>query len=320
MDDSKRKLSSDMTNFGLAQVFHDNTSRINSMSFRADGEMLVTSANDESLHLYDTSRGVLKQTLQAKKYGVGVVKFTHSASCVITASNNDSWDDTLRYLSLHDNRYLRYFSGHTAKVTSVEVSPVEDVVLSGSEDKSVRLWDLRSTHCAGLLKTPDTPCVAFDPTGILFAAAVGKNLIKLYAMSGFDKGPFATFHINGPPFDVVSLSFSPDGKFILASTTQNQIFLVDSFSGNLVKAFEPTKSLDQASSIRGVQACFSPDGAYVCSGSQEGPVHVWDSLSGKEVATWNGHSLPSKVIAWNPTKLMVASADTSLAFWLPTLS
>ena len=42
-----------------------------------------------------------------------------------------------RYMSIHDNKFLRYFSGHTAKVVSLSLSPEDDTVISGSLDKSV---------------------------------------------------------------------------------------------------------------------------------------------------------------------------------------
>jgi COMPASS component SWD2 len=40
-------------------------------------------------------------------------------------------------MSIHDNKFLRYFSGHTAKVVSLSLSPVDDTLISGSLDKSV---------------------------------------------------------------------------------------------------------------------------------------------------------------------------------------
>jgi WD40 repeat protein len=55
--------------------------------------------------------------------------------------------DTIRYLSLHDNQYVRYFKGHKDKVTQLEVSPTDDMFISASRDHSVRLWDLRSPNC-----------------------------------------------------------------------------------------------------------------------------------------------------------------------------
>jgi len=70
------------------------------------------------------------------------VRFTHHEYSVVCASNN-GWDQTLRYWSLHDNSYLRYFKGHRDKVTSIAMSPLDDTFLSASLDNTVRLWDLR---------------------------------------------------------------------------------------------------------------------------------------------------------------------------------
>ena len=55
--------------------------------------------------------------------------------------------DAIRYMSAHDNKYLQYFKGHTGRVTSLEVSPVDDTFISAALDNTVRLWDLNSKDC-----------------------------------------------------------------------------------------------------------------------------------------------------------------------------
>ena len=37
--------------------------------------------------------------------------------------------DTIRYLSLHDNKYLRYFIGHTKTVVCLSMSPLDDMLV-----------------------------------------------------------------------------------------------------------------------------------------------------------------------------------------------
>ena len=44
-------------------------------------------------------------------------------------------DHAIRYHSLHQNVYIRHFSGHTDRVTSLEMSPIEDQFLSCSTDR-----------------------------------------------------------------------------------------------------------------------------------------------------------------------------------------
>ena len=52
-----------------------------------------------------------------------------------------------RYMSLKENKYIRYFGGHDKRVVTLAMNPADDTFLSGSLDKSIRLWDLRSNHC-----------------------------------------------------------------------------------------------------------------------------------------------------------------------------
>ena len=98
--------------------------------------------------------------------------------------------DAIRYQSLHDNKYIRYFNGHTKKVVCLSMSPVDDSFISGSLDKSIRLWDLRSANCQGLMHMPGRPVAAFDPEGLIFAAGINSEMVKLYDLRSFDKVSF----------------------------------------------------------------------------------------------------------------------------------
>lgn len=61
-------------------------------------------------------------------------------------------------MNVEDKSYIRYFKGHTKRVTSLEMSPKDDTFLSGAEDDTVRLWDLRSSS-AQVRAT-----IAYNPT------------------------------------------------------------------------------------------------------------------------------------------------------------
>ena len=86
-----------------------------------------------------------------------------------------------------------YFRDHTKKVTCLSMSPTEDLFISGSLDRTLRLWDVRSNNCQGLMNLPSRPVAAFDPDGLIFGVGMDSNVIKLYDLRTFDKGPFSTF-------------------------------------------------------------------------------------------------------------------------------
>ena len=73
------------------------------------------------------------------------------------------------------------------RVVSLQVSPVNDLFLSCSLDKTVRLWDLRSSNCQGIMHLNGRPVAGFDPEGLIFGAGIDSRVVKLYDLKSFDK-------------------------------------------------------------------------------------------------------------------------------------
>ena len=130
-------------------------------------------------------------------------RFTHKNTCILHASTKE--DDTVRYHSLHDNKYLQYFKGHKDKVISLECSPIDDGFMSGSMDRTVRLWDLRTPNCRGLLNLPAAPVIAYDTSGLVFAVGVNHySRILLYDQANYDKAPFLVITLHDPTLSLIS--------------------------------------------------------------------------------------------------------------------
>lgn len=55
---------------------------------------------------------------------------SHDLPCVADIQGTEH---ALRYLSLHDNQYVRYFKGHSARVSAVAMSPKNDLFMSAAE-------------------------------------------------------------------------------------------------------------------------------------------------------------------------------------------
>ena len=133
---------------------------------------------------------------------------------------------------LEEEKYIRYFNGHQHTVVSLSMNPTTNVFLSGSQDRSLRLWDVRSPHCQGFLKCKGNPIGAFDPEGIVFAAGLESSSIRLYDMRTFDKGAFTTFQVPvhghaGPEWS--KMEFSGDGRQIMITGGSESIKMVDAY-------------------------------------------------------------------------------------------
>ncbi|XP_034079650.1 uncharacterized protein LOC117551067 isoform X3 [Gymnodraco acuticeps] len=296
--------------FRVARTFRQNSQKVNCVDFSPDGEHAISSSDDDCIVLYDIREGKPKGTLYSKKYGVDLIRYTHGDTQTVVYSSN-KLDDTIRYLSLTDNQYIRYFPGHTARVIALSMSPVDDTFISGSLDKTIRIWDLRAPNCqVGLTNPLGKPVCSFDPDGLIFAAGVESQAIKLYDLRAFDKGPFASFETKfNRACDLTGVKFSNDGKQILISTNGGIIRVLNAFNGSVLHTFSGYNNSKGIS----LEACFTPDSQFVMIGSEDGRVHVWSTESGMKVAVLDGkHSGPINTLQFNPRYMTFASACTNM--------
>lgn len=306
------------------------------MNFSDDGEFLATASEDETVHIYNCQKGTMMLEISCKKYGADLIHFTHHNQSVLVASRNEIdrmlkntqilfFVDTIRYLSLHDNRYLRYFKGHRSRVVSLDMSPHNDTFASAGLDDTVRFWDLNSNACKGLLRVKGRATVAFDPKHEhVFAVGFPFNNVKLFDDRYFDKGPFETYLIDANPFDFIDLRFSPMATQLLISTNKNAL-LLDAMKGTKVlhklscvvnnsqirECFETDSSED-------LKACFSPDEQFLMCGTEDGKIITLDNQTGQKIFEFSGHVGPVCTVAWNPKYAMFASACSNLSLWVPT--
>ncbi|XP_031501111.1 protein ANTHESIS POMOTING FACTOR 1 [Nymphaea colorata] len=309
------ELNDDMVrSMAVGAVFSDYAGKISSVDFHRKEDLLVTASEDDSVRLYDIANATLLKMTYNKKHGVDRICFTHHPSSIICSSryNFAATNESLRYLSLYDNRCLRNFKGHRERVVSLCMSPVNDSFMSGSVDHTVRLWDLRVNACQGLLRLRGRPTVAYDQQGLVFAVAMEGGAIKLFDSRSYDKGPFDTFLVGGDRAEVCDIKFSNDGKSMLLTTTNNHIYVLDAYGGEKKCGFSLESCRDST-----IEATFTPDGHYVVSGSGDGTLHAWSIDTKNEVACWNNHIGVTPSVKWAPRRVMFVTASTILAFWIP---
>ena len=186
-------------------------------------------------------------------------------------------------------------------------------------DDTARIWDLRSTNCQGVMRFAgggNRPAAAFDPHGLVFAVAIGGSQIKLFDVRAYDKGPFATFEPSlGGSKSFACIKFSNSGKLMLLTTTDGSVILLDSFTGALLSVLTGHMNTQGMP----LEACFTPDGQFVVAGSEDGGIYRWHTGTGMQSGTvLREHTCPVTAIKCNPTRMMLASACSTLCLWLPS--
>ena len=90
-------------------------------------------------------------------------------------------------LGRDDGQAIATFEGHTDHVTSVSFSRDGRTLAAGSNDKTVRVWDLETGQTLQTLKghSRQITCVQFSPEGATLASASIDGTIRLWdAASG----------------------------------------------------------------------------------------------------------------------------------------
>ncbi|CEP62195.1 WD-repeat containing protein SWD2 LALA0_S04e10000g [Lachancea lanzarotensis] len=295
---------------------------VTSLNFDDHGRYLLTASANDNMHLYDAMNCRFLNTVASKKYGCHSAKFTHSQNECVYSSTMKSFD--IRHLNLETNQYLRYFTGHGALVSDLEMSPLNDTFISASYDESVRLWDLRTSKAQAIVPSLVPNCIAYDPSGLVFALGNPENYeIGLYNLRELKNGPFLVIKVNPTFHQWNKLEFSNDGKYILLASSAGKQIILDAFDGSQLFELSGTKPFPLREFMDAGSACFTPDGSFTLGTDYAGKIAIYnhsESVSGKTLKpcasiTAAPDSCP-RTIAFNPKYSMFVTADESVDLYV----
>lgn len=249
--------------------------------------------------------------MDVRKYGGHLADFMDADDRVILTSTKK--DNCLREMNFTKRSYLTIYDGHTDQVVSLAVHRESRCFLTGSKDKSVGLWDFRSPFPQSFeSRYSDAPLVAFGPHGSMFVVGL-PDAILLYDLRGLGSGPFNEFKLNRDDTNWTNIKMSPNGDYILMSSSSAKIRLIDGILGHHKRNFEGMQcaqfacvntffnaftahnvyvwfrtllqactrcisfcphSVQRNTAHMPIDASFTPNGEYILTGSSDGVVNV----------------------------------------------
>jgi WD40 repeat protein len=235
------------------------------------------------------------------------------------------------------------FVGHKDAVTSCAFNSDNSLVISGSSDKTVKIWDITTSLCINTFTGHHgtVNAVSFIPnSNKVVSTSVVDMSIKIWSRS---------FGINFCKSLICSLDYftggyscfaiSPNGSYLITgtSTTVNEFYGV--FSPFIRKEYEIDKdnfitindysvklwnmnSLTVSKSLKGhtgnVLSCaFSNDNKTVISSSADKTIRIWNVINRVCIGILEGHKYGVTSVAFNfdSTKIVSGSIDTTVKVW-----
>lgn len=280
-------------------VFEAHDGEVNAVRFSPGSRLLATGGMDRRVKLWEVVAGRCepKGALTGSNAGITSIEFDSAGSYLLAASN----DFASRIWTVDDYRLRHTLTGHSGKVLSARFLLDNARIVSGSYDRTLKLWDLRSKVC---MKT-------------VFAGSSCNDIVctEQCVMSGhFDK-KVRFWDIRAESIvqelellgRVTSLDLNHDRTELLTCSRDDLVKIIDLRTNTVRQTFSAQGFKCGADWTR---VTFSPDGSYVAGGSADGALYVWNVLTGKVDRTLDrNHNSAINSVSWSPSGAYVASVE-----------
>jgi WD40 repeat protein len=198
--------------------------------------------------------------------------------------------------------------GHARSVQSAAFGPDGARVVTGSADKTARLWDAQTGAALAVLEghTYTIYSAAFSPDGARVVTGSADKTARLWdAQTGA-----ALAVLEGHTDAVNSAAFSPDGARIMTASDDKTARVWDAKTGSSITVLQ-----GHAGAV--FSAAFSRHGDRIVTASADNKARLWNANTGKSLAVLRGHrdSVNSAAFSADGTRIVTASADWTARVW-----
>jgi WD40 repeat protein len=288
------------------KTFQSNQSTVFAVAVTPDGKRAITGSYDKTVRVWDLETGENTKTLQGHTHPVEAVAVTPDGKRAISGCRDNTvrvWDletgentKTLEYLGLvqavavtpdgkkgiigDDYRLIiwdletntnKTLKGHKKSIHAVVVTPDGQRVITGSYDKTLIVWDLKTCEQIKTIEGYIREISSLDVTPDGKRAIIGgrDNTVRVWDLETGENTKTLQGHIDS----VEAVAITPDGKRAITGSRDKTVKVWDLETGENTKILQGhTDAMRSVIIIHGKSAI---------KGSGDKTVKVWDLETGE---------------------------------------
>ncbi len=270
------------------RTFSGHTDLISSVSITPDRHLAVTGSHDNSLRVWAVATGECLKVLTGHQEYVTSVAVSSDSRLAVSGSRDKTlrlWilaqeahddiadgmqrsvEDAYRSAERATDKSVQVFKGHAEAVETVAIAGNGQFIISGSQDKTLRLWEISTGRCTHIFRGHSgyITDVALSPDGQFAVSASRDHTLRVWRIAS----GMCLRILRGHDAYVSSVAVTADGRFAVSGSWDRTVRLWKLDSGECLRVFERHEGQVEAIAV-------TPDGHFVVSGGRDATLRVWE--------------------------------------------
>ncbi len=207
----------------LIDILHKHNGMVRCVAFTPNGRMLVTGGDDRKIMFWDLTLRQVGIFLSLDDTAAHSLTFSPDGQTLVTGSYRKIkvWHISRPKKMITAPQLLQSFTGHSHIIPSLVISADSKILISGSRDKTIKMWELETGELIRTLKghTDGVYALALSPDGQIIASGSADKTIKLWHLETGELLSTFTGHGN----TVTAVAFTASGEILVSGSLDKTI-------------------------------------------------------------------------------------------------